>query len=156
MVQSRELSVTPFCGICHGAVHVPLQCGNLSCTICQILGLLQLYLEAIVGDVLVWFLFLGSLCVLEDGPEVSHAEDHIRSLEGSDETFRIIKIRLDYFHALRLPISRSFGSVIATGPANFPARDLQIGIGNGTALNESQNISRLCPQETVAISPGRP
>ena len=158
MVQPLKLAVTPFGSICHRAENITFKRRYLRRTVRQVLGLLQLQLEAIVRDILIRFLLLLTLWITEDCPEVSNAENHVRPLECSNKAANIIEVGLDHFDPFGLPGLCTFGRDITARTTDLPAWGLQVGIGNGAALNRLSMLvlpgSAVVPRTCAPVMPG--
>ena len=75
----------------------------------QILPLLQLNFKAILRDVLIGLLLVSARGVLEDRPEIRHAEDDARIFEGWEKAGGVIQVCADDFDAFGLPFEGAGG-----------------------------------------------
>lgn len=85
--------------------------------------------------------------VLEDGPEISHAENDVRVGEGLLERGDVVVRAVDHLDAFARPgLARGQGRRAADA-SDAPVGELQVGVGYGGALRE--RISWCCAMESA-------
>jgi len=82
MIQRCEFPFTPFRRASHRAEDILLQRLYLRSRVRQVLSLLKLDFEAVLRNVLAWFLQALAGGIFEYGPEIGDAEDYGGAAEG--------------------------------------------------------------------------
>jgi len=82
MIESLELSTTPFRHICHRTEDESMQSPNPGSNIGNILTLLKFDFTTVLRDVLVWFLLGPTGGISEYLPEICDSEDHGGTMES--------------------------------------------------------------------------